>query len=403
MTKRRQVLGYLGGTFLSLLFDQPLVRAASLATKADNNNNPWDNRGFALGTGAREKRLHPDTPCPVIGSPGHVIAGNFSGTSFKTIPTQFLPHQIIQNSKNPDQLFAVHKWGESSVEISLTSEKTRSLPLPANHYFYGHGVMSPNNEHVLIGAMDYKANVGVLLIYNTKTLKLDDLRPTYGVLPHDMQLSADQKHLFIMHSGLKPDFRKPMKAAGATQDLSSNLARIDFATGKLIDQINLEHGDKGYGHFVITGEQKFLCFGVTSDPDRAHLPTAIASITDKTVTDLTLDPILTNVHGEALSARKTLDGKKVIVTIPSNSAIVILDAEKLKPMKVISNIEIPSALVYSPDPSLMIVSRAQEPMVAYSIPQERFSSLDKIAKINGSLRTKWIGTGSHGTEIVWPS
>lgn len=401
MTTRRDVLKYLSGVSLSL-FVEPFFHLAFANSKSENSQDSWETRGFVMGSGAKEKRLHADQLCPCVGAPGNIIAGNFSGTKFKSIPTQFLPHQIVQNSKNPNQLFAFHKWGEHGIEVSLSSEKTRALALPKDHYFYGHAVMSPDGEHIIAGAMDQARNVGVLLSYHTKTLKLENIQLTYGVHPHDMQLSADQKHLLVANSGTTPKFRKKLKPK---EDITliSNMARIDLASGKLVEQIIMDHGDKMYAHFVMVAEHNFICFGLTGAQEGSEqLPSAMATIKGTAVTDLMSNPIVASAIGEALSARKTSDGKKVIVTLPMTNAMAILDISG-QPLKMIHNIEAPKSLFYSPDSSLLMVSQLGGPMKAYSVNNDSLSSLDGVANIKGTSASKWFGTGSHATEIIWPT
>lgn len=401
MTTRRDVLKYVSGLSLSLLVD-PFYRSAFANSKSENTQDSWETSGFVMGSGMKERRLHADQLCPCEGAPGNIIAGNFSGTKFKSISTQFLPHQIVQNPRNLEQLFAFQKWGEHGIEVSLSSEKTQALVLPKDHYFYGHAVMSPGGDHVLVGGMDQARAVGVLLAYHTKTLKLENIQLTYGVHPHDMQLSLDQKHLWIANSGATPKFRKKLKPK---EDITliSNMARIDLASGKLVEQVLMDHGDKMYAHFVIVDEGNFICFGLTGAKEGSEtLPSAMASIKDQKVVDLMANPIVASAVGEALSARKTLDGKKIVVTLPLTNAMAILDING-QPIRMIRNIESPKSLFYSPDSSLLIVSQMNGPMKAYSSRNDSLSSLGGIAGIKGANASKWLGTGSHGTEIIWPA
>lgn len=398
---RRELLVLLGGLSTAVLWNQPLARAAQeLENKAFAND--LLKRGFVIGDGRKEKGVDKVYASVRVDLPGNIFLGNFAGTEFKKFETTFLTHQIIQNPVNKDQLIAIQKWGKNALDIKVRSASVTPLVLPKNTVFFGHGVFTPDAKHFLVSAMDYDSGHGCLLVYESSSLKCVDRISTYGMNPHELQLSHDGKNYMVMNSGV-PKYQVD-RYAKSKVTLQTNFTKIDVASGKLVSQVELLHGSKGYAHFFNIDDKNILALGLSlDDPNSVQTPSALALIEGEKVTDLMVDSAIKDCIGEALSARVMPGGKEALVTFPESDKVAVIDIEKKKVTKTLS-MTLPRAVIQTPEPTLLLLSQSASglPFLAYSSKTKDFVDLKKVFDNPKKELHNWAGRGPHGTEINWP-
>lgn len=397
---RRELLVLLGGLSTAVLWNQPLAVAAqkldrkALAKELEKN-------GFAIADGRKEKGMERVYASIRVDQPGQILLGNFAGSDFKKFQTPFVAHQIIQNHVNPDQLIAVQKWGKNALDVKVRSGSIAPLALPKDTVFFGHGVFTPDAKHFLVSAMDYELGHGVLLVYDSTNLKCVDKMSTYGLNPHELQLSHDGKSYFIMNSGAPSNqMDRYKKSKVSTQ---TNFTKIDIASGKLLSQAELHHPNKGYAHFFNIDDKNILALGLSFDGSgTTQLPSALALIEEEKVTDLMTDSAIKDCIGEALSARLLPGAKEALVTFPDSNKVAIVDVAQKKVTKTLS-MKLPRAVIQTPDPSLVLLSQSDVglPFLAYSNKTKEFVDVAKLFDVNKKELKNWSGRGPHGTEIRW--
>ena len=355
--------------------------------------------GFAIAHGKRELGKGNFFASPRIDQKGMVLIGNYAGTQIKEYKTNFVSHQIIQNPKRRTQFFGIQKWGLNAISMNLENDEVTALELPEHHYFFGHGFCTLDGDFVLISAMDMRSAEGQLLVFETRSLKLVNKYRTYGVNPHDVQLSHDHKNILLIHGGNLPD---EMKKTSQASRLNSCMTRLSADSGDLISHIELDSGTLAYGHFLNIDDQQILCLGLQLERGgRRSLPPALAFLTQDRVEDLMVDSSLKSCEGEALSAR-LVDASTALVTLPDSNTVVLFDF-KQKNVKKTFFAQQPRGVARLPTGDFLVSqSRQEKPFLVYKAVDQVTQDLQTYFQSPGEKRSSWVAVGAHMTEIAWP-
>ncbi|HEX7675036.1 MAG TPA: DUF1513 domain-containing protein [Bdellovibrio sp.] len=397
---RRELLSLLGGLSAASLLPKPLAMAANLITHTQNSE--FKTKGFAIADGRKEKGIGHGYAATREDQPGSIRLGNFAGTHFKSFPTSFTPHQVVQNPGNIQHFFAIQKWGTNAVHLDVASGKTTALPIPKGVNVFGHGAFSADLDKLYISAMDYNKGRGTILVYDAKKITLLGTQISNGLYPHDLQLAKDRKTHWISNVGRfsKSDSRK----YDSTISQKSNLSRIDLESGQVLE--THEASDfNGMSHFLNLDDHKFLSIGMQGKVDHGESPTTFAIFDNAQVKNLAKsDALLKNAYGESLSVRLIQGTREALVTIPDCHKVVIVDIDKGQVLKVIDGVYFKAA-IQLPDPNWLLLSPASgdtAPFMLYSVKDKNINQLPVFYKSLAPEMHNWFGFGSHGTEIIWP-
>ncbi len=121
------------------------------------------------------------------------------------IKTPFVFHQCLLDSERA-HIFAIPRLGSVTSIFDLrTRHEVGQLKTQGQNYFYGHGVLLADGKHLLLGEALAPTGDGALSVWNLDTLKMEDRWPTHGLTPHDCQVSADGRQVYVLNSGMVPE------------------------------------------------------------------------------------------------------------------------------------------------------------------------------------------------------
>ena len=141
----------------------------------------------------------------------------------------FHPQQkhIISFPRRPGYEIVIHN--------PFTQQKTLIVQSLPGQHFYGHGVLSPDNQYLLATVNDYQHKKGLISVFDThKNYELVNQLNTHGIGPHDI-LFDSQNHIFVANGGL---FTKPSEGRKVLnlESMQSSIAQLDWPSGKCLKQ-----------------------------------------------------------------------------------------------------------------------------------------------------------------------
>jgi hypothetical protein len=168
-----------------------------------------------------------------------------------------VPHTVLQSpdSRFPHRVLTIPRRSSVAVEVDLRSRKINRLFDSVPEYvFYGHGVVTPDGQSLIISETHKTTSEGMLTVRDRATLKVLRQIPSYGYFPHDLKyLATNEGELWVCNSGK----RRAVEGGDFGQydgtPHSSNLSRINFKTGKLMQSWDCptQHTqDDGFQHLL---------------------------------------------------------------------------------------------------------------------------------------------------------
>lgn len=400
---RRKLLLQAGQVTLAALSAELLACAEPLLRAPPQALSPGpESRGFAIAKSSADEAIAPHHLEHGPSSSALILAC-FDGQSAKEIPLPFYPHQTSQNPLRHSQLITVQKWGAQGACIDFHTEKVSLLALPQQHLFFGHSAFSPDGEFIFISSMNFKTGLGEILVYNSRDLTLHSSFLSGGVLPHDLQISHDQKSLFVINAPFNSRVT-PEEEYKSLSPTSGRLVKFDLSTGKLVNTIDLyasapdSEPFKSYGHFLNQNDHDFLFIGTDQSA------TVLSLLQDGRFINLDQDPLAQGCNGETLSNCPVADDK-ALVTNPDSSRTFLVD---LKQKKILKSFHLAhcKGIVSHPDQEHFLIFHTEKSAPTFSVFSRSTMDLvqDKttLANLKGIL-TPHLPRGAHGSGILWPT
>lgn len=400
---RRELLQASGKIALTA-FSLELLACSHLLVPTDSKtiSTPENPRqGLAIAKRSADPFVSPHRlehgPCPSA-----LIFASFDGLTTHEIALPFYPHQVCQNPVNHAQTFTVQKWGCQGASIHFPTGNVSLLQAPAGHLFFGHAAFSPDGEFIFISSMNFKEPKGEILVYRTRDLSLQHILPSGGMNPHDLQISHDQKSLFVINENFSPsawifdDYKNMTPAKGS-------LNQIDLTTLETIKTVDLHSADQDsaafqYGHFLNKNDRDFLLLGVS---DR-H--TVLSSLKEGHLVQMSQDPLVRAYSGETLSVCAVGDDK-ALVTMPATEQTFLVDLTQDKVLKAF-HLKNCKALIPHPDQEHVLIFYGSHSTTTFAIFSKSKMDLLEDTSTLASLRLaveSHSPRGSHGSVIQWPT
>lgn len=119
------------------------------------------------------------------------------------------------------------------------NEITRFNARPDRH-FYGHGVFDSSGDYLFLTENDFDRGRGVIGVYDvTNDYQRVNEFDSYGVGPHEIQLSADGDQLIVANGGIKTHPNTGRKKLNI-EHMRPSIAFIDQSNGDLLRSANLD-------------------------------------------------------------------------------------------------------------------------------------------------------------------
>lgn len=120
-----------------------------------------------------------------------------------------------------------------------TGDAIATIAPPTDRHFSGHGVFSADGRHLLLSENDEKRRRGMIGVYDAAAgYKRIGEFATGGIGPHDLRLLPDDSTLVVANGGL--DRRHDAMTEAEHADIRSDLAYLDWRSGRLLDRVTLE-------------------------------------------------------------------------------------------------------------------------------------------------------------------
>lgn len=124
-------------------------------------------------------------------------------------------------------------------DLATGDEIANIVPQMPDRHFSGHGIYSPDGRYLLLTENDMAARHGIIGIHDAAAgyVRVGEF-PTGGIGPHDLRLLPDGATLAVANGGL--DHRHDHMTAADSADIRSDLAYLDWRTGRLLERVRLD-------------------------------------------------------------------------------------------------------------------------------------------------------------------
>jgi hypothetical protein len=252
-------------------------------------------------------------------------------------------------------------------------------PVHPGWLFGGHPVGMPDGRHVAIAerhpaqlrsgdrAADIKRLCGRIVIRDARTLSPVGEMSSFGIRPHEIQITADAKHMVVANYG-STNTREPFDALQLPDVLAPGIAVIEIASGKRVAWIAGADPAAELRHLVAPRLDRI--FGITArlafsdSPEAAGLPQD--PVAAQGISFLASPPVRV-LEGRALALMKeqptiTRQGlsiafdvahDEVLASFPASHAVAVFDGASGEVKKLIHTAAMglhwPCGLALSPD------------------------------------------------------
>lgn len=118
------------------------------------------------------------------------------------IPLSFLAHGFALDPRNRNRAILFEKRGPGAAEVDLASARfLRPLKTMESRAFYGHGTFSKDGSTLYVAENHLPTRLGLVSVWDGRTLESLGEFPTYGQNPHDCKLTDDGRTLAITNGG----------------------------------------------------------------------------------------------------------------------------------------------------------------------------------------------------------
>jgi hypothetical protein len=305
------------------------------------------------------------------------------------IASPFFPHALARSPIAPEKCLAFEKIGPGAALFNIQTGSLLAQIAPrSGKLFYGHGAFSLDGRLIYCTESALDGLTGSIGVFDAQTLKPIGEIASFGIRPHDLQLSKDGRVIMVTNGG------------GAQADTEpGSLCWIDARTGKLLRRLIVQNERMNAGHFqannslavVVSAPRAGLS---ASDLGGIHLNTQ-PNMQSGELTYVALPEHLTKrLVGESLSLLIVPERRRFYVTHPGPGLVSTWDLDHLVLRQVF---ELPKArgLALSHDRNTLFVSHDA---------QAHLSAITLLPKgqddLKGKSQQNTLLAGSH--LFNWP-
>jgi hypothetical protein len=177
----------------------------------------------------------------------------------KRIPLDFLAHGFSVNPRAPHQVVVFEKRGPGAAVLDLLAMKlVGNVRCKKARAYYGHGVYTPDGEHLLVVESDLATGEGVVSVRETTTYKEIDTFPTFGARPHDCVPIEGGRVLVFTNGGLAP-------ADEAGGGGVPSVTYVETASRTLLERVPMSTPELNAGHAAIARDGTLVVVSAPRD------------------------------------------------------------------------------------------------------------------------------------------
>jgi len=196
--------------------------------------------------------------------------GNFFAAAFdlqgQLINKVALPargHEVIPLTSKPGHaLVFARRPGNYVLEVDFnTGEIVSQISVTAEQRFYGHGVLTDNDNILLTTENDYQQGKGLIVVRDRHTNQVLEQYDSGGIGPHQLALMpsthVNEQRIVIANGGIKthPDQARQKLNLSTMQP---NLAYMDINNGKVLESYALENKQLSIRHLAVSKKGKVI-------------------------------------------------------------------------------------------------------------------------------------------------
>lgn len=292
-------------------------------------------------------------------------------------------HDMCYVGKNKQAIFFSRRPGKWLYIVSLDEGRIeQTIQSPAGRHFYGHGILSVDQQLLYTSENNYETGKGVIGVYSTETFTRVDEFSSGGVGPHQIELINGGKTLVVANGGIQTHPKRPREKLNI-ETMHSTLTYIDLQNYSIIDSFSPENHQMSLRHLSIANNDT-VAVAVQYQGDNSDIIPLVLTHSGEGHLQALPASELTWLGQNQYIASVAFDpsGRYIVSTSPRGHTIELWDVSLNKHCSSISMRDVAGA-VYSPSMERFIVS----------------SGRGQTALIDP--KTKRMQTLKHSVESQW--
>lgn len=207
----------------------------------------WQNKSWFVSCCTDKKDQH------------YVAAFDYTGNLINQMPIPARGHQVIGIPSKPGHaLVFARRPGDFLIEVDFNSGSVvKQVNSVAGQHFFGHGVVTADNRHLLTSENDYDKGRGLIVVRDLDSLEQLDKFDSGGIGPHELRLMPDKKSIVVANGGILTHPSQPRKKLNL-DTMVPNLSYLSLADGKVLDSYQLENKHLSVRHLDVSEQGKVV-------------------------------------------------------------------------------------------------------------------------------------------------
>lgn len=189
----------------------------------------------------------------------YVAAFDEAGQLINKFPLPARGHQVIGIKNKPGHaLVFARRPGDFLLEVDFRhGVVTKQVQSSEGQHFFGHGVVTADNSHLLTSENDYNKGRGLVVVRDMSTLQQVDKFDSGGIGPHELRLMPDEKTIVIANGGILTHPSQPRKKLNL-DTMRPNLSYLSLADGKVLASYELPNKQLSIRHLDVADTGKVV-------------------------------------------------------------------------------------------------------------------------------------------------
>lgn len=182
-----------------------------------------------------------------------------SGKLINQLPIPARGHQVIGIPNKPGHaLVFARRPGDFLIEIDFASGTVvKQVNSTAGQHFFGHGVVTANDSHLLTTENDYEKGRGLIVVRDLDTLVEVDKFDSGGIGPHELRMMPDNNTVVVANGGILTHPAQPRKKLNL-DTMEPNLSYLSLSDGKVLGSYQLQNKHLSIRHLDVSDVGKVV-------------------------------------------------------------------------------------------------------------------------------------------------
>lgn len=189
----------------------------------------------------------------------YVAAFTQQGELINQFPIPARGHQVIGIPSRPGHaLVFARRPGNFLMEVDFKSGSVvKQVDSVAGQHFFGHGVVTADNQYLLTSENDYDKGRGLIVVRDLSTLQQLDKFDSGGIGPHELRLMPDHKTIVVANGGILTHPSQPRKKLNL-DTMEPNLSYLSLSDGKVLASYGIANHHLSIRHLDVADNGKVV-------------------------------------------------------------------------------------------------------------------------------------------------